>query len=143
MTATTAPGPDAAAAVLALYRGDRAVQAAGIRIADIAPGRVQLELTPGPEMGNGHGIVHGGWLASLADTAFAYAFASRGTPGVTTHIDMAFIRAAQVGQTLTAIAEEYHYDGAAGIYDVAIVDGGGRKVAAMRAHGRIPRTKQA
>lgn len=58
---------------VAMMREDRACQALGIAVASIAPGRAVMTMTVRPDMLNGFGICHGGLIATLADSAFAYA----------------------------------------------------------------------
>ncbi|ADG73346.1 thioesterase superfamily protein [Cellulomonas flavigena DSM 20109] len=45
----------------------------GARLTHVSPGRVHLELTARPELSQQHGHVHGGAIATLADTAGGYA----------------------------------------------------------------------
>ena len=91
---------------------DRAKEAFGIEIAELARGRAVLTMPVTDRMVNGFGITHGGLVFTLADTAFAYA----------TH----------AGQTLTATAERRWRSGRNGLYDVTIVDETGETVAEFR-----------
>ena len=122
----------------ALLAGDRAVRALGIAIEVPALGRATARMPTSADLGNGHGIVHGGYVFTLADTAFAYALNSHGRPGMTVHADIAFLRPARVGACLTANATERVFDGRAGIYDVEVRDDGGTLLAEIRIHCRIP-----
>lgn len=101
-------------------------------------GAATARMSTSAEMGNGHGIVHGGYLFTLADTAFAYALNSHGRPGVSVHADVAFILPARVGAVLAAYARERVFDGRAGIYDIEVRDDGRALLAEIRIHGRIP-----
>jgi acyl-CoA thioesterase len=129
----------AADAVEALYVADEAVLALGISVTRVSAGEVELEFTPSTTTGNGHGIVHGGYLFLFADTAFAYAFASRGVSGVTVNASIDFLAPARVNMRLTAHASEFHRNGSTGIYDVMVEDADGRAVAVFRGHARAPR----
>lgn len=129
------------AAVRDLYETDFAAHTMGVSVVEISTGQVVLAVTPGTSAGNGHGIVHGGVLFALADTAFAYALASHGTAGVTTNATISFLRAARVGASLTVTASQFHFDGTTGIYDVLITDEAGAALAAFRGQGRIPRAR--
>ena len=129
----------AAEAVEALYVVDEAVLALGISVTRVRAGEVNLEFTPSAATGNGHGVVHGGYLFLLADTAFAYAFASRGVSGVTVNASIDFLAPARVNMRLTAHASEFHRNGSTGIYDVLVEDANGRAVAVFRGHARAPR----
>jgi acyl-CoA thioesterase len=123
-----------------LFAADEAVQALGISIVRVGVGTVELAFTPSAAAGNGHGIVHGGYLFLLADTALAYAFASRGESGVTMNASIDFLASARINTRLTARASEFHRAGAAGIYDVTLKDDDGCTVAVFRGHARIPRS---
>ena len=56
-----------------MYARDRASQGLGIRIVGVAPGTAELTMTVRGDMVNGHAICHGGFVFTLADSAFAYA----------------------------------------------------------------------
>ena len=127
--------PDRGCALLA---DDQAVRTLGITVEVAAFGIATARMSTSADMGNGHGIVHGGFLFTLADTAFAYAINSHGRPGVSVHADVAFIRPARAGAELAALATERTFDGRAGIYDIEVRDEGGALLAAVRIHGRIP-----
>lgn len=122
----------------ALLAGDRAVRALGITVEVTGLGAATARMPTSAQEGNGHGIVHGGYLFLLADTAFAYAINSHGRPGVSVHADVAFLRPARAGTALAAHAAERVFDGRAGIYDVEVLDDGGALVAEVRVHGRVP-----
>jgi acyl-CoA thioesterase len=128
-------GPDSGDALMA---DDLAARMLGITIEVSALGSATARMSTSPGMGNGHGIVHGGYLFTLADTAFAFALNSHGRPGVSVHADIAFLRPARVGVELTAHATERVFDGRAGIYDVEVRGDNGALLAEVRVHGRIP-----
>jgi acyl-CoA thioesterase len=67
-----------------------------------------LEADPGPEHLNGGGIVHGGYLSALLDSATGYAAHTRLPPGRTVpHLSLSvqYVRAAVAGATLTCRAK--------------------------------------
>ncbi len=45
----------------------------GMAITEIAPGFATLTMTVTDKMVNGHGLCHGGYIFTLADSAFAFA----------------------------------------------------------------------
>jgi phenylacetic acid degradation protein PaaD len=134
-TRDTPVQPDPGTALLA---DDRAVRMLGITVEVTALGTATARMSTSADMGNGHAIVHGGYLFALADTAFAYALNSHGRPGVSVHADVAFILPARAGAQLAAYATERVFDGRAGIYDIEVRDGGGALLAEVRIHGRVP-----
>lgn len=67
------PGELADRCAEAMYAADSASRRLGIVIHDVGPGRATATMTVADEMLNGHGICHGGYVFTLADTAFAFA----------------------------------------------------------------------
>jgi len=61
----------------ALWRNDRASQALGFRVVAVGPGSATVAMTVRDDMLNGHDICHGGFITTLADSAFAFACNSR------------------------------------------------------------------
>jgi acyl-CoA thioesterase len=104
----------------AMFAADRASQALGITVRALAPGRAELEMTATELMVNGHGIVHGGYVFLLADTAFACACNYPGAVTVAASADIAFINPARRGDVLVAEAAERHRYGRSGVYDVTV-----------------------
>jgi phenylacetic acid degradation protein PaaD len=127
--------PEAGGALLAV---DRAARTLGISVDVTELGHATARMPTSDDHGNGVGIVHGGYVFALADTAFAYAMNSHGRTGVSVHADVAFLRAARVGAGLCASAAERTFDGRAGIYDVEVRDDAGALLAEIRIHGRVP-----
>jgi acyl-CoA thioesterase len=111
---------------------DRAKEAFGIEIAELAPGLPPLTMPITDAMVNGFGITHGGLVFTLADTAFAYACNEDATVTVASGADITFAKATHAGQRLTATAERRWKAGRNGIYDVSIVDETGETVAEFR-----------
>lgn len=85
---------------------------------------------------NGHGICHGGFIFSLADTAFAYACNSRNELTVAQHCSIDFLRPARAGEQLTATAREVARRPRSGIYDVTVCGADGDTVALFRGLSR-------
>ena len=56
-----------------MYRKDTAAQHLGIALKEIGPGYAVMTMRAVDTMLNGHNICHGGYVFTLADTAFAYA----------------------------------------------------------------------
>lgn len=75
----------------------------GFRIEQVGEGGSVVEGDPGPEHCNGGGIVHGGYLSALLDTATGWAVHSRTPDDVAAphvQISVQFVRAALPGTTL-------------------------------------------
>ena len=75
----------------------------GILITHAEPGRVLGELTVGENSYNPHGIVHGGLLTTLADTAAGCCACSKGGHCVTSNCTMEFLRPA-TGKMIYCVA---------------------------------------
>ncbi|MGQ0685823.1 hotdog fold thioesterase, partial [Bradyrhizobium sp.] len=71
--ATLSPDDLARACADAMWKEDDASKGLGMEIVEIGPGRATLALTVRPDMVNGQRIAHGGFIFTLADSAFAYA----------------------------------------------------------------------
>ena len=85
---------------------------------------------------NGHGICHGGFIFSLADTAFAYACNSGNELTVAQHCSIDFLRPARAGEQLTATAREVARRPRSGVYDVTVCGEDGETVALFRGLSR-------
>jgi acyl-CoA thioesterase len=120
----------------AMYADDVASQQLGITISDVHPGRATATMAIRDEMVNGHGICHGGYVFTLADTAFAFACNSRGDRTVGAGADVSFLEPVAVGAILTAIAVERSRRGRSGIYDVTVRAQDGTAVAEFRGRSR-------
>jgi acyl-CoA thioesterase len=107
-----------------------------MRLEAVAPGRARLALTVSEAMVNGHGICHGGFIFSLADSAMAFACNSHGLHALAQHCSITFIRPAHRGETLVAEAVERTRGARACIYDVRVTGGDGAVVAEFRGHSR-------
>jgi acyl-CoA thioesterase len=121
----------------AMWAGDRATQALGMKIIDIGAGRATLTMTIRDDMTNGHGMCHGGLIFSLADSAFAFACNSYNQNAVAQHCSVTFIRPGKRGDTLTASAVERSRSGRSGIYDITVTGSDGKVIAEFRGHSRV------
>jgi acyl-CoA thioesterase len=87
------------------------------------------------DMVNGHGICHGGFLATLADSAFAFACNTYDEVTVASGFDIEFIAPVRLGDEVLAEAREVARYGRSGLYDVRVrrtsPDGGDPTVAAQ------------
>jgi acyl-CoA thioesterase len=91
-----------------------------------------VSMTVRPDMLNGFGICHGGLVATLADTAFAYACNAQGELTVASGFSIDLLAPAHVGDVLTATARELSRSGRTGLYDIDVENQRGERVAAFR-----------
>jgi acyl-CoA thioesterase len=118
--ATLSPDDLARACADAMWKVDDASKGLGMEIAEIKPGQATLTMTIKPHMVNGHGIAHGGFIFTLADSAFAFACNSRNDHAVAAQGSITFIRPGKLGDRLVAAAREVSRSGRSGIYDVRV-----------------------
>jgi acyl-CoA thioesterase len=79
----------------------------GIELDDISPGTATLGLTVRKELRQNHGVVHGGAIASLIDTATAFAMISLLGPKekvTTVDLTISYLRPLTAGR-ITAVAK--------------------------------------
>jgi acyl-CoA thioesterase len=84
------------------------------------------------DMLNGHATCHGGYIFMLADSAFAFACNSHNHNTVGAGCTIDYVAPAREGDVLTAEAVEQALLGKTGIYDIAVTDQEGRKIALFR-----------
>jgi acyl-CoA thioesterase len=96
-----------------------------------------VRMTVGDQMVNGHAIAHGGYLFTLADSAFALACNSRGVLTVAAGADIAFVTSARLGDVLVAEARVRVDYGRSGITDVTVTrEADGAVIAEFRGRSR-------
>jgi acyl-CoA thioesterase len=134
--AALSPDDLAHACADAMWKDDGASQGLGMEILDVKAGQATLAMTVKPDMVNGHGIAHGGFIFTLADSAFAFACNSYNERAVAAQGNITFIKPGKLGDRLVATAREISRSGRSGIYDVRVtVDG--IAIAELRGHSRI------
>ena len=126
----------ATACAEAMWADDQASRGLGMVIERVSPGEAVLSMTIRPDMTNGHGICHGGFIFTLADSAFAFACNTYDQRTVAQHCAVTFLQPSRRGDMLTAHAVERNRSGRSGIYDVTVRDGNGAVVAEFRGHSR-------
>ena len=116
----------------AMWTEDRASQAMGMTISDVSPGNATLDMPVREDMVNGHNICHGGFIFTLADSAFAFACNSENHNTVAAGARIEFLAPGKLGDRLTAVARQVSQGGRTGVYDVVVTNQEGRKLALFR-----------
>jgi acyl-CoA thioesterase len=116
----------------AMWAEDRASRAQGLELLEVGPGRAKMRMPVRADMTNGHGLCHGGFMFLLADTTFAYACNSHNQRTVAAGAEIHFLAPAFEGDVLTAQGQEQHLAGRTGIYDVAVINQNGKRIALFR-----------
>ncbi|GMA39169.1 hydroxyphenylacetyl-CoA thioesterase PaaI [Mobilicoccus caccae] len=100
-------------------------------------GRARARMTIDDRMVNGHDICHGGYMFTLADSAFALACNASGRPTVASGCDIDYLEPVKLGDVLVAEATERIVRGRSGITDVTLTrESDGRVVAEFRGRSR-------
>ncbi len=137
----TDPQTLAEASARAMMENDRATRGLGISLDAIGPGTATMTMTVRADMTNGHDTCHGGFIFTLADSAFAFACNSYNQRVVASHAAITFLAPARAGDRLTATAREVVREGRNGIYDIRVTNDAGAVLAEFRGHSRtIPGT---
>lgn len=125
-----------------LYAGDPTAPAFGIDLvaADITTATVRM--TVRPEMCNGFGIVHGGMVFLLADSAMAFASNSQPEPAVATTAEIDWLAPARAGQVLSATATRRWASARSSLWDVEISADDGTAIALFRGRTRVTGNRQ-
>ncbi len=132
----TDPQKLAEACAAAMWADDRASQRLGMSLDAVGPGTAALSMTVTEAMTNGHGMGHGGYIFTLADSAFAFACNGYDQRTVAQHCTISFLAPVALGDRLTATAQERHREGRNGIYDVTVANQRGEPVAEFRGWSR-------
>lgn len=120
----------------AMWNDDSTSQRLGMALDHVAPGAATLSMTVTDQMTNGHGTCHGGYIFTLADSAFAFACNSYNQRAVAQQAAITYIAPALLGDRLTAIAREVSRKGRGGIYDIRVTNQTGDHIAEFRGHSR-------
>lgn len=130
------PNERAAACAASMWADDRASQALGMTIDSVAPGQAVMSMVVTEAMTNGHGTCHGGYIFTLADSAFAFACNTYNQNTVGQQAAITYIAPAFAGEKLVADAREISRRGRGGIYDVTVTNPAGETIAIFRGHSR-------
>jgi acyl-CoA thioesterase len=122
----------AQAVAAAMFARDTASQGLGMTINAVGPGYASMSMPIRADMLNGHQSCHGGFIFTLADSAFAFACNSYNQTTVGAACTIDYLAPARLHDILTAEAVEQALTGKSGIYDVKVRNQDGRTVALFR-----------
>ena len=123
-------------AAQAMWDNDKASQGLGMEIVTISPGQCTMRMAVRDDMVNGLDVCHGGFIFTLADSAFAFACNSYNQMTVAQHCAVTFHAPGKRGDTLTATASEVTRQGRSGLYDIMVHASDGTLIATFRGHSR-------
>lgn len=115
-----------------MFPNDHATRALGMEVVTIAPGTAAMRMTVRRDMLNGHQTCHGGMIATLADSAFAFACNSYNELTVASGFSIDLVAPAREGDVLTAEATEMSKAGRTGVYDVEVRNQKNERIAIFR-----------
>lgn len=123
-----------------MWGNDLASRGLGMTIEVIEPGCAEACFEVRPNMVNGYGVCHGGYIFTLADSAFAFACNTYNLITVAASASIEFVRPARLGDKLLATARERNRGGRTGIYDIEVTNQDDEVVAIFR--GRSYTTRE-
>ena len=115
-----------------MWAEDTARQGLGMQLEAVGPGTARMAMPVRDGMVNGHGMCHGGFIFTLADSTFAFACNSYNLQTVAAGCTIEFLAPAREGEVLQADAIEQSRSGKTGVYDVVATNPEGKKIALMR-----------
>jgi acyl-CoA thioesterase len=116
----------------AMCQRDEASRNLGMKITQVSPGKATVTMPVSSIMIQGHGSCHGGYLFTLADSAFAFACNSYNKATVASGCSIDYMLGAREGDLLTASAVEQSRGNRTGVYDITITNQDGHVVALFR-----------
>lgn len=112
----------------------------GIEVKKVEEGRAMVTVKIKEHLLNFHGSANGGLIFSLADVAFGIASNSYGQTAVGINVNMNYMKAGKLGDTLTATAEEVSKNPKLGLYRMIVLNQDGDLIAT--ADGMVYRKKE-
>ncbi len=123
-----------------MLEADAASRRLGISVEVTRAGQAEARVEVTADMINGFDVCHGGYIFTLADTAFAFACNAYDELTVAAGASIDFLRPARVGDRLVAVATERHRGGRSGVYEVTVSNQNGEEVAVFT--GRSMATRE-
>ena len=126
-----------------MLKNDAATKSLGMDVLAIGPGHATVTMRVRADMLNGHAICHGGFISTLADSAFAFACNSYDELTVASGFAIDFLALARLGDLLTARCVEVSKAGRTGVYDTDVVNQRGERIAIFRGRSYTLKGKSA
>lgn len=124
-----------------MLEADAASRRLGISVEVTRAGQAEARVEVTADMINGFDVCHGGYIFTLADTAFAFACNAYDDLTVAGGASIDFLRPARVGDRLVAVATERYRGGRSGVYEVTVSNQNGEEIAVFT--GRSVATREA
>src|SRR5579862_8817966 len=107
-------------AIQTLLDRDAASRMLGIRLLEVRPGFARVSMRVREDMVNGHKVCHGGFVFSVADSAFAFSCNSYNENTVAAAASIDFLAPSFAGDELTAVAQELWRSRRSGLYEITV-----------------------
>ena len=107
-------------AVERMLRDDLASAHLGMEVTELHLGSATVTMRVTEQMLQGHATCHGGYIFTVADTAFACACNSYGPVTVAAAVSIQYLAPAHEGDLLVASAREVSKWGRNGLYDIEV-----------------------
>ena len=115
-----------------MFAEDAASRGLGMQVEAVGPGFSKLSMIVRPDMLNGFKTCHGGFITTLADSAFAFACNSHNEVTVASGIVVDFLAPVYEGDVLRAECREVALTGRTGVYDITVTNQHSKTVVVMR-----------
>lgn len=119
-----------------MFERDTASRGIGMKLESAGLGRACVSMIVRTDMLNGHGNCHGGFIYTLADSAFQFACNSRNEATVAVGGAIEYLRASLAGDRLQAQAVETSLVGRSSVYDITVTNQAGEVLALFRGKSR-------
>jgi uncharacterized protein (TIGR00369 family) len=116
--------------------GSPATDWLGVEVVSTGEGEAVLRMPTRAEMRNRADVVHGGFIALLADSAMGRAMSTvlpEGERHYSFDLKMSFVAPGGIGEPLLAVARVLHAGRRTGVAECRVEDGGGRLIATATA----------
>ena len=124
-----------------MFAEDAASRGLGMQVEAVGPGFSKLSMPVRPDMLNGFKTCHGGFITTLADSAFAFACNSHNEVTVASGIVVDFLAPVYEGDVLWAECREVALTGRTGVYDITVTNQHGKTVVVMRGRSHTMKGK--
>jgi acyl-CoA thioesterase len=104
-------------------------QSLGITVEVLTENSAKLRLTPKEDVMNAFGIIHGGIIATLADTCMGMILRAADVPSVTLELAINYLGVTKPGDQLIAEGQVIHFGGTVITTQCLICSDSGRKIA--------------
>jgi acyl-CoA thioesterase len=115
-----------------MFGNDPASRLLGMEVVSVGPGQAHMRMTVQKNMLNGHAVCHGGFIFTLADSAFAFACNSQNLSALAAGARIDFLAPGREGDVLDAHASAVSQGKRSGVYDIHVHNQDGKLIALFR-----------